>query len=191
MLRAQESDHNALAQYGRQNNIVLLNGIQELVSGDVLEESVMFLLKVKILRLVIGLANLIKDKSQKTIVWFVNRKNCKKVLLNKKKLNSIDCSKHNFTQRKIFANENLTPMNESIAYNCRKLKRSGLIHGCFSRDGIVRIKCRKKDRPVKIFHMDKLHGLFCDSYFGDAEDKMRVTFLCSQVVNNDSVQSSY
>ena len=60
---------------------------------------------------------------------------------------------------KIFANKNLTPMNESTAYNCRKLKRSGLIHDCFSRDGIVRVKRQEKDRPVKIFYMDKLHGL--------------------------------
>ena len=66
-----------------------------------------------------------------------------------KKLSSIDNSKHNFMQNtKIFANENLTPMNESIAYNCRKLKHNRLIHGCFSRDDIVRIKLREKDRPV-------------------------------------------
>ena len=62
-------------------------------------------------------------------------------------------------------------MNESTAYNYRKLKRSGLIHGCFSRDGIVRIKCREKDKPVKIFHMDKHHGLFPHFDFGDAEDE--------------------
>ena len=43
-----------------------------------------------------------------------------------------------------------------------------VIDGCFSRDGIVRIKRREKDRPVKIFHMDKLHGLFPDFDFGDA-----------------------
>ena len=133
-----------------------------------------------------------RDKSQKTIVQFVNRKNCKKVLFNKNKLSSIDCSKHNFTQNtKIFANENLRSMNESIGYNCRKLKRSGLIQGCFLRDGIVRIKRREKDRPVKIFHMDKLHGLFPDFDFGDAEDKDGIFLDASQVVNNDSMQSSY
>ena len=65
--------------------MVLLSGIPELVSGDVLEESVMFLLKVKILRLVIGLANLIKDKSQKTIVWFVNRKNLQESFIEQEK----------------------------------------------------------------------------------------------------------
>ena len=86
-----------------------------------------------------------RDKSKKTIVRFVNRTNYKKVLFNNKKLSSIDNSKHSFTlNTKIFANENLTPMNESIAYNCIKLKWNGLTHGCFSRDGIVRIKRREK-----------------------------------------------
>ena len=122
---------------------------------------------------------------------FVNRKNCKKVLFNMKKLSSIDNSKHNFMQNtKIFANENLTPMNESIAYNCRKLKCSGLIHGCFSRDGIVRTKCREKDRPVKIFHTGKLHGLFPNFDFGDADDEDDMLLDALQVVS-DLVQSSY
>ena len=80
-------------------------------------------------------------------------------------------------------------MNESIANNCRKFKRSGLIPGCFSRDGIVRIKRREKDRPVKIFHMDKLYGLFSDFSFGDAYDEDEV-FLDPSQVTNDSVQSS-
>ena len=122
----------------------------------------------------------------------MNRKKSKKVLFNKKKLSSLDCSKHNFKQNtKIFASENLTPMNESIAYRCRKLRCSGLIHGCFSRDGIVRIKCKEKDRPAKIFYMDKLHGLFPDFDFGDAEDEDDILLDASQVVNNDSVQSGH
>ena len=39
-------------------------------------------------------------------------------------------------------------MNESIGYNCELLKDSGLIHSCFSRYSIVRIKFHKKDRPM-------------------------------------------
>ena len=80
-------------------------------------------------------------------------------------------------------------MNLSIAYNCRKLKCNGLIDGCFSRDGIVRIKRQEKDRPVKIFHADKLHGVFPDFDFVDANDKDDIFFDASQVVN-DLVQSS-
>ena len=74
--------------------------------------------------------------------------------------------------------------------NCKKLKRSSVIHGSFSRDGIVRIKRREKDKPVKIFHMDKIHGFFPEIYFGDADDENDIFLDASQVVN-DSVQSSY
>ena len=91
-----------------------------------------------------------RDRFQKTIVCFVNWKTARKFSVTIKKINCIDNSKHNFMQNtKIFANENLTPVNESTAYNCRKLKH---------RDGIVRIKRREKDRPVKIFHMDTFMG---------------------------------
>ena len=71
------------------------------------------------------------------------------------------------------------------------MKRSSLIHGCLSRDGIARIKHREKDRPVKIFHMDKLNGLFPDFDFDDNEDEDDIFLDASQVMNNDSVQSSY
>ena len=73
-------------------------------------------------------------------------------------LGKIDCKKHNFSNStKIFACENFTPMNELIAYNCRKLKRNGIIHGCFFMDGIIRMKHEERARPVKVFRMDKLH----------------------------------
>ena len=186
-----------MAQDGQQNNVVL-SGIPESVSEDFLEESVISVLadidvfvESEDIEACHRFGKPDRDKSQQTIVYFVNRKNCKKVLFNKKTLDSIDCSKHNFTQNiKIFASENLTPMNESIAYNCRKLKRSVLIHGCFSRDGIVRIKHREKDRPMKIFHMDKLHGVFPDFDFGDADNEDDIFLDASQVVS-DSVQSGY
>ena len=101
---------------------------------------------------------------------FKNRKNCKKNLSNKKKLSKIDCRKHNFSSNtKIFARENLILMNESIVDNCCKLKHNRLIYGCFSRDGIIRIKREERARPVKIFHMDKLHQLFPDFDFGDVD----------------------
>ena len=82
-------------------------------------------------------------------------------------------------------------MNESIACNCKELKHSGLIHDCFLRDGIVRIKHREKDRPMEIFHMDKLHELFPDFDFGDADDEDDDIFLDASQVVNDLMQSSY
>ena len=56
----------------------------------------MFLLKIPILGLVTGFDKPDRVKSQKTIVGFVNRKNCKKALFNKKNLAIFDCIKHSF-----------------------------------------------------------------------------------------------
>ena len=81
-------------------------------------------------------------------------------------------------------------MNESIARNCRMLKRNGLIHGCFSRDRIIRIKREERARPVKIFHIEKLHQLLPDFEFGDADEHENI-FLDTFKVANDSTQSSY
>ena len=81
------------------------------------------------------------------------------------------------------------PTNESIAYNCHKLKCSGLICGCFSGDRIVRIKNEETVRPVTISHMNKLHQLFPDFDFSDADEDDDI-FLAASEVANDSTQSS-
>ena len=70
----------------------------------------------------------------------------------------------------IFVNENLTPMNETIAYNCRKLKRGGLIHACYSRNGIVYIKENETSRPIRVFHLDKLISLFPEHFRNNDEN---------------------
>ena len=49
---------------------------------------------------------------------------------------------------KSFVDENLTPINETIACNYRKLKRSGFIHACYSRNGIVHMKETETSKPV-------------------------------------------
>ena len=73
---------------------------------------------------------------------------------------------------------------ESPTLNC-----NGLIHGCFSRDGIIRMKHEERARPLKIFHMDKLHILFPNFDFGNT-DEDDDTFLDSSQAVNDSNQSS-
>ena len=82
-----------------------------------------------------------------------------------KKLLKLNNEKHNFhAVTNTFSNENLTPMNETIGYNCRNVKRSGLIHACCSRNGIVYIKENESSRPVKVFHLVKLISLFLDHF---------------------------
>ena len=64
---------------------------------------------------------------QKTIIRFVNRKYCKKALLNRKQLERIDLKKHHLVSgTRIFINENLTLKNEHLAFSYRQLKKNEL-----------------------------------------------------------------
>ena len=69
---------------------------------------------------------------------------------------------------KIFDKENLTLMNENIAFNCRKLRRGGLIFACFTGDGIVHIKKSFSCKPFKIHHMKILYEEFPEFSFNNA-----------------------
>ena len=78
---------------------------------------------------------------------------------------------HNFhAGTNVFVNEDLTPMSETIAYKCRNLKRSGLIHACYSRNGTVYMKENKTIRPIKVFHLGKLISLFPDPFQNNDEN---------------------
>ena len=122
-----------------------------------------------------------QTKIKKDNCVICKQKNLKNI--NKKNLGKIDC-------RKIFASENLTPMNQSIAYSCLKLKCNGLIQDSFSRDGTIRIKHEERARSLKIFRIDKLYQFFADFDFGDADEDEGIFQDASQVAN-DYVQSSY
>ena len=79
----------------------------------------MSLLDHLMLRLATGLVYLAKISKKKTIIRLVSPRYARKVLINRKKLDSIDNAKYNFDDRtKIFINENLSPANKSIVYNC-------------------------------------------------------------------------
>ena len=71
-------------------------------------------------------------------------------------------------------------MNENIAFEARKLKRRGAIHGYCTRDGVVHVKLGEHDKTIKIFH--KNH--FC-KYISDYEEEEEDLFHdVSQEVNN-------
>ena len=56
-------------------------------------------------------------------------------------------------------------------------------------DGIIRIKREEKARPVKIFHLGKLHQFFADFDFGDLDEDDDM-FLDASQIANDFTQSS-
>ena len=97
--------------------------------------------------------------------------------------------KHNFhAGSNIFVNEKLTPMNEAIVFNWRNLKRSGLIHACYSRNGNAYIKENETSRPFKVFHLGKLISLFPDHFLNKDENDQ---YHDVSIDANSSLQSSY
>ena len=89
--------------------------------------------------------------STKTIIRFVSRKHAKQALYNKKRLSQVK-KKYIFNPNSnpLFISENITRMNESLAYQGRKLKRNNLVNACYTKDGIVTIKkLMNAPRPLK------------------------------------------
>ena len=72
-------------------------------------------------------------------------------------------------------------MNENIAFEARKLKRRGAIHGYFTRDGVVHIKLDEDDKVIGILHKNHL----C-KYILDHEDEEEDLFhiVSQEVVNS-------
>ena len=122
-----------------------------------------------------------KIHQKKTIVRFINRKYAKKALLNRKILGK------NVTYNNIFINENLTKTNNLIAYNCRKLKRNGMIDKSYSREGVMHISSPQisNGKVIKVLHMNTLFDLFPEY---DFNEEVRGE---NQQEHDDSLQSSY
>ena len=66
---------------------------------------------------------------------------------------------------KLYINEKLIPMNEAIAFNCKKLRRSNIIHSCHTREGILHIKHEESSKAFLILHIFKLYELFSNFFF--------------------------
>ena len=121
--------HDALEQYGRKNNLVI-SGIPDSVQDFDLESKVTSVVSDIDVNIEsrevedchrIGKSN---NGSKKTIIRFINRKYCKKALLNRKQLERIGLKKHQFlSDTRIFITENLMVKNEPLAFNCRQLKK--------------------------------------------------------------------
>ena len=133
----------------------------------------------QLLKHVIELAK-VKINKKKTIVRFINRKYAKKALLNRK-------SMRNVTYNNIYINENLTKANNTIAYNCRKLKCNGMIDKNYSREGIIHISSPtiRNGKVIKVLHMNTLFDMFPEYNFNTEEKRENYQ------EHNDSLQSSY
>ena len=174
-----QSSIDDLEQYDWRNNLIL-SGIPDSISDDDLEETVTSILSVIDVQVTINDVETChriwqsdENKSKKTIICFVNRKHCRKILENKKKLASSDFSKYKFpVSTKIFANENLTFKNETLASHGRKLKCVGHIFSSCTRSGVVFRKKSERSKSIKrpsLKTYDQFSGVFSEYEENDAE----------------------
>ena len=63
---------------------------------------------------------------------------------------------------RLFAN--LCTANEEVMRECGRLKKYGLLHEFYLRNGFVKVVIKDGDFPKKIYHKNKLRDLFKDFY---------------------------
>ena len=121
-------------QYVRCNNIEI-SGVPNNITDDNLEDEVIDILgkiDVKVRKRDIEACHRLpptrKNPNKRVIIRFFNRKNTEKCLENKKKLENIEMSDLNYPNKtRLFISENLNAHYRKIGWNCRRLKRAGLI----------------------------------------------------------------
>lgn len=185
-----EESGNLLEQYGRRNNLEI-TGIPNDVEDVHLEEKVIEILEkidVNVTNKDIEACHRVgksRNDSKKTIIRFINRKYAKKALVNRKNLKNFDKSSIGLSNsRGIFINENLTPLNNKLAFHCRKLKRDGFVDKTYSRDGVVCFSSTnvQNGKTIKVLHLNTLVDLFPSFDFGEDNPSE---------AHNVSLQSTY
>ena len=164
-----EIAENKLEQYTRRNNIEI-QGIPSSVHDNLLEDKVIDIFSQ--LNITISKSDiedchrLGKANPKNTIVRFVNRKFCNIALEKKKQLMSLNKTELGFKPDvALYISENLTPLNQRLAWQCRELKRARLIHSCWSSKGVVKIRRTMNERALSIDSEKDLTVLYPDFVF--------------------------
>ena len=152
------------AQYSRRDTLKIV-GIPNSVGNSVLEETVRGVFKkigVEIDERDVQACHRLKEK-ERTIVKFVNRKDCLQILRVKKDLKSLEPTELDFPENtKIFINESLCPYYRGIWNKCKKLRAIQKIHQFYTISGLIRVKLEETGPSRIITHMVDLKELFPD-----------------------------
>ena len=152
------------AQFCRRDTLEII-GIPRSIGNSVLEETVRRVFKrigVEINERDVQACHRLKEK-ERTIVKFVNRKDCLQILRVKKELKSLDPTELDFPQNtKSFINECLCPYYKGIWSKCKKLRTIQKIHQFYTISGLIRVKLEETDPSKIITHMVDLKDLFPD-----------------------------
>ena len=164
-------------QYDRRNNIEL-NGIPSSVDQMNLESTVIKVLEsidVRVNEADIEACHRLnktqQDGSKTTIVRFVNRKHCERIMRNKKKFSTCDRGKLGYSdQVQFYASSNLCPYYSFLAWKCRQLRKANLIHATWETNGTINIRIHENDKNTKIYHENEINKLFPDFFSEDIEE---------------------
>ena len=152
------------AQYSQRDTLEIVD-IPNSVGTSVFEETVRSVFKkigVEIDERDVQACHRLKEK-ERTIVKFVNRKDCLQILRVKKDLKSLDPTELDFPENtKIFINESLCPYYRGIWNKCKKLRAIQKIHQFYTISGLIRVKLEETGPSRIITHMVDLKELFPD-----------------------------
>ena len=106
-----------------------------------------------------------KDNPKRTIVKFINRKNCEAAMKNRKALKDTDKTSLNFPEdTRIFVNDSLCPYYRGLYGKCKSLYLSKRIFAFWSSNGVIKLKVEEKSNLKSITHDYDLHRLFPEIY---------------------------
>ena len=171
-LTAVEKEISRLDQYGRRENIEILN-IPKTVDDDKLEETVIKIFKSLGLGIdkfsIVG-CHRIKRKTRNNIpsviVRFLHRKDAIDCMSKRKEIK--ECGeKMGF--KNLFIVENLCPSYSSIFEQIYKKKEWGEINNVWTNNGVINVKFTKnsKEKPTKIYHSEDYDYYFSDDFSYD------------------------
>ena len=152
------------AQYSRRETLEVV-GIPNSIDNSVLEEMVCGAFKkigVEIYERDVQACHHLKEK-ERTIVKYLNRKDCLQILRVKTELKSLDPTELDFPENtRIFINESLCPYYRGIWNKCKKLGASQKIHQFYRISGLICVKLGKTGPSKIMTYMVDLKELFPD-----------------------------
>ena len=155
------------AQYS-QEHILEIIGIPNYIGNSILEETVSRVFKkigVEYNERDAQVCHRLKEK-ERTIIKFVNRKDCLQTLRTKKELKSPNPTELDFPENtKIFISGILCHYYKGIWSKCKKLRTIQKIHQFYTISGLTRVKLEETGPSKIITHMADLKDLFPDIDF--------------------------
>ena len=182
-----ENNVSRLDQYGRRENLEIVNLPESLTQKD-LEPKILQILKSMKFDIssydIVGVHRIGKKRGNRprnVIIRFVNRKDAHDMISYSKTFSK---KASDLGYKNVFITENLCPVNRKIFNRCYKLKKEGTIKNVWTYNGSVNVKLIDSDIGEVINHFDDI-----DTYvFGEdlSTNSASTLFNTFDIANTDS-----